>query len=221
MKNVLITGSTGMVGGLVLDNCLKRDDIKKVSSITRRKTGITHSKLTEIVHKDFTDYSDIQEHIKDIDVCIFCIGVYTGKVPAKQFREITVDYTKALAEALKANNPNLTFSFLSGQGADRKEKSRMMFARDKGAAENMLLNMGFEKTYIFRPGYIYPVTPRKEPNFSYTLTRFLYRLILSKIYPGMGISSDDLATVMVEISLEGGTKTTYENKDMRQYLDYT
>ena len=92
-----------------------------------------------------------------------------------------------------------------------------MFARDKGAAENIILDLVFEKTYIFRPGYIYPNTPRKEPNFSYKLMRLLYKPILSKIYPNIGISSEDLAEAMVEIGLIGGKKIIYENKDIRQH----
>ena len=137
MKNIIIIGATGMVGGLVLDHCLKRDGINKVTSITRRKTGVRHLKLLEIIHEDFTDYSKIMDHFKNKDICIYCLGVYTGKVPAQKFREITVDYTKAFAEALKSNSEKTTLSFLSGQGSDRKEQSRMMFSRDKGAAENL------------------------------------------------------------------------------------
>jgi len=42
----------------------------------------------------------------------------------------------------------------------------MAFARYKGEAEKALLAEGFSSAYIFRPAYIYPVEPRKEPNFS-------------------------------------------------------
>ena len=217
MKNVIITGITGMIGGLVLDNCLKRDDVNNITTITRRKTGINHPKLIEVIHDDFLDYSKIKEQMRNQDVCIYCLGVYSGQVSEKKFKMITVDYTKAFGEALKLNNEKTTFCFLSGQGADPKEKSRIMFARDKGTAENMVLNLGFEKTYIIRPGYIYPNTPRKEPNFSYRLMRLLYKPILSKIYPNIGISSEDLAEAMVEIGLNGGKKIIYENKDIRQH----
>lgn len=217
MQNIIITGITGMIGGLVLDNCLKRDDVNKITTITRRKTGINHPKLLEIIHNDFLDYSKIKEQMRNQDVCIYCLGVYSGQVPESKFRIITVDYTKAFCEALKLNNEKTTFCFLSGQGADSKEKSRIMFAREKGAAENIILALGFEKTFIFRPGYIYPNTPRKEPNFSYKLMRLLYKPILSKIYPNIGISSEDLAEAMVEIGLKGGKKIIYENKDIRQH----
>ena len=49
----------------------------------------------------------------------------------------------------------------------------MAFASYKGEAEKALLASGFP-VYIFRPAYIYPVEPRKEPNFSYRLLRAIY-----------------------------------------------
>jgi hypothetical protein len=93
----------------------------------------------------------------------------------------------------------------------------MAFARYKGAAETALLEMGFSRVHLFRPGYIYPVTSRKEPNLVYTITRFLYPL-LRKIYPNIGISSEDLAAAMVRTGLYGtGEKDNpvLENKDIR------
>jgi uncharacterized protein YbjT (DUF2867 family) len=218
MKNIIITGSSGMIGDLVLQNCLKRDDVGQVTSIVRRRSGITHPKLVEIIHGDYFDFSAIRKHLKNQDVCFYCIGVYTGQVPKDEFRKITVDFTRTFATVLKENSKKTAFCFLSGQGADQNEKSRMMFAKDKGAAENILLNLKFEQTYIFRPGYIYPTTPRKEPNFSYRLTRVLYKPVLSKIYPNIGVSSTDLAKVMVDIGLRGANKVIFENKDIREYL---
>ena len=81
-------------------------------------------------------------------------------------------------------------------------KSRMAFARYKGAAEKVLLKIGFPRVHIFRPGYIYPVTPRKEPNFSYRISRFLYP-VLRRVYPNIGIPSENLARAMVHTGLYG------------------
>ncbi len=123
-----------MVGSHVLAECLKREDVKKVTCITRRTSGIKNPRLIEVLHDDF------------------------------------LDYTKAFGEALRKFNDIMTFCFLSGQGADSSGKSKIQFARDKGIAENILLNLKFGKTYIFRPGYIYPVKPRKEPNLIYKIS---------------------------------------------------
>ena len=215
MKNVIITGATGMIGRAALERCLARSDVNRVTAIVRRPLGLSHEKLVEVVHKDFLDFSPISEHFENQDACLFCLGVYSGAVPKKQFREITVDYTRAFAATLKQYSPASTFCFLSGQGADRSERSLMMFARDKGAAENLLLEMGFSNTHCFRPGYIYPVEKRREPNLSYRVTRSLYRPFLSKIYPNIGIDSTQLADGMVEVALNGGGLETFENRDIK------
>lgn len=216
MKRILITGTNGMIGRLILDLCLQRTDVATVTSITRKLLGIAHPKLREVIHHDFMDLSVIRDHFSNQDLCFYCIGVYTGTVPRKEFRKITVDYTRVFAETLKQMSPEVVFCFLSGQGADRTEKSKLMFAQDKGIAENILEKLAFKQLIIVRPGYIYPVTPRKEPNFFYRLSRLLYKPILSKIYPNIGLTSLQLANAMVKLGWQGASQQVYENKEIRQ-----
>ncbi len=216
-KNVIITGGTGMVGLLVLKECLENDNISSVTSLVREKSNITHPKLKEVVIEDFCDYSNHGDLFRNKDIAYYCLGVYTGAVPRDEFRKITVDFTIAFADKLREQSPNAGFVFLSGAGADRAEKSRMMFAKDKGAAENYLLKKDFKALHIFRPGYIYPVTPRKEPNFSYILSRKLYP-ILKVFIPGSVIESVDLAHAMFSVGVNGGKMDTYENKDIRNLI---
>jgi uncharacterized protein YbjT (DUF2867 family) len=205
-----------MVGGYALQICLENPDVSLVTAIGRSRTGINDARLREIVVDDFTDYS-ATDALENQDAALFCLGVYTGAVPADLFRQITVDYTLAFAKSLHKASPQAAFCFLSGQGADQTEKSRMAFARYKGAAEKALLEIGFPRVHLFRPGYIYPVTPRKEPNLMYSVSRFLYPLV-RRIYPNIGISSEDLAAAMVRASLYGtgeNENPVLENKDIR------
>jgi uncharacterized protein YbjT (DUF2867 family) len=216
-KRVIITGATGMVGGCTLRICLEDPDVSLVTVIGRSPTGINDTRLREVVVDDFTDYSALADALENQDAALYCLGAYTGAVPDDLFRQITVDYTLAFATSLHRASPQAAFCFLSGQGADQAEKSRMAFARYKGAAETALLEMGFPRIHLFRPGYIYPVTPRKEPNLVYTITRFLYPL-LRRLYPNIGISSEDLAAAMVHAGLYGtgeNENPVLENKDIR------
>ena len=115
---VIIAGSTGMVGKLVLNNCLKYDKIIEVRSLVRKPTGLKHPKLTEIVIQNFEDYSEYSSLFRDINVAFFCIGVYTGEVPDELFKKITVYYAVEFAYALKRESPEATICLLSGAGAD-------------------------------------------------------------------------------------------------------
>ncbi|MEM8940957.1 MAG: NAD-dependent epimerase/dehydratase family protein, partial [Pseudomonadota bacterium] len=89
---VLLTGATGMIGGLVLDRCVASDQVNRVVSLTRRPSGHTSDKLMEVVISDFSDLDESASCFDDIDVVFYCLGVYTGTVDRDTFREITVDY---------------------------------------------------------------------------------------------------------------------------------
>ncbi|HSY80767.1 MAG TPA: hypothetical protein VK807_03355, partial [Gemmatimonadaceae bacterium] len=78
------------------------------------------------------------------------------------------------------------------------------------------LAMGFPHVYLFRPAYIYPVEPRKEPNVGYRLLRAIYPAFRI-VFPNQVIRADDLARVMVNVAVRGaGTRPgpVFENRDI-------
>jgi len=216
-KRLVIVGATGMVGGCALRYALESPAVESVTSIGRRKLGISHSKLTEILHADFADCSALATTLTGQDGAIFCLGTYTGVVTDADMRRITVDYTVEFARVLRASSPDAVFSFLSGNGADPTGQSRMAFARYKGEAEKALLAAGFPRVYIFRPAYIYPVEPRKEPNFSYRLLRWIYPAF-RVMFANLVIRSDDLARAMVNVAVQRTGEAqgfVFENRDIK------
>ncbi len=217
MKNVIIAGASGMIGGIVLKECLNSPQIETVTSIVRRPTGVSHPKLTELVHHNFANYGAIKEQFKNKDIAYFCIGVYTRAVSNADFKTITVDYTNAFATLLKELSPQATFCFLSGAGADQKEKSRMSFARFKGIAENHLLRLQFKQLYIFRPGYIYPVEKRAEPNMTYKLMRWIYPGVKS-LMTNSAVTSNELGRAIFLTGVNGADNIVLENKDIKKYV---
>ena len=56
---VILFGATGMVGQGVLRECLLDPGIESVLAVGRNPTREQQPKLREILHNDFTDYSDI------------------------------------------------------------------------------------------------------------------------------------------------------------------
>ena len=146
-KNLVIVGATGMVGGYALRYALEHPAVGRVTTIGRRKVGISHPKLNEVIHQDFANCSALAQVLSDQHAAIFCLGAYTGTVSDTELRTITVDYTIEFARVLHGNNPDAAFAFLSGSGADPTGRSRMSFARYKGEAENALLAKGFASVY--------------------------------------------------------------------------
>jgi uncharacterized protein YbjT (DUF2867 family) len=128
-----------------------------------------------------------------------------------------VDYTIEFARVLQGSSPNAVFSFLSGSGADQTGRSRIAFARYKGEAEKALISVGFPRVYMFRPAYIYPVEPRKEPNLSYRLLRGIYP-VFRVLFPNQVIPADDLARAMVDVAVREAAErggVVLENRDIR------
>ena len=219
-KRLVIVGATGMVGGYALRYALERKAVGSVTAIGRRRLGVSHPQLNEVLHRDFADCSALAAVLTGQDAAAFCLGAYTGAVSDAELRAITVDYTVEFARVLRASSPDASFSLLSGSGADQTGRSRMAFARYKGEAENALVSNGFPHLYIFRPAYIYPVEPRKEPNFSYRMMRAIYPAFRT-LFPNQVIRADDLARAMVELVVgETGVAPSmvFENRDIRALI---
>lgn len=214
--NILLTGATGMVGNLVLDQCLASAAVSKVFSISRRSSGRKDPKLEEILKQNFESWDEL-DGLPTIDAVIFCLGVYTGAVPKDTFKKITLDYPVGLGKKLLSLNPEARFVLLSGQGADRKEKSPFSFARFKGMAENQLAAIGFKQFNSLRPAYIYPVEEREEPNLTYKLTRKIYPLI-KQLGPKNSITSEELAEGMFKAATTDVPQTTLENHEILELI---
>jgi nucleoside-diphosphate-sugar epimerase len=156
MANVLITGSTGMIGKGVLLECLEDPDIKSVTLINRSPIDIQDEKINEVLLKDFEELETIQDQLGHLDACFHCMGVSAMGMSEEAYSKLTLDVTQKLADVCYAINPKMTFNYVSGTGTDSSEKGRIMWARVKGKAENYVLSKGFKKAYAFRPGFIIP-----------------------------------------------------------------
>src|SRR5712691_10166173 len=129
--NVVLFGASGMVGQGALRECLLAQDVSRVLSIGRSKTGQSHEKLREIAHADFTDYSAIQTDLAGYDACFFCLGISSAGMSEADYHRVIHDYALAAAQALLKANSQMTFIFVSGAGTHSTQKRRSMWARVK------------------------------------------------------------------------------------------
>ena len=158
----IITGATGMVGEGVLHECLLSPDVESVLVINRRPCGVSHSKLKEIIHKDFFDLSPIKDQLKHYNACYFCAGISSVGKKEDEYTRITYDLTMNFAKTLVELYPDMTFTYISGLGTDSTEKGKIMWARVKGKTENDLMKLPFKASYMFRPGFIQPTKSLKN-----------------------------------------------------------
>src|SRR5271154_6428497 len=145
---VILFGATGMVGQGVLRECLLDPEVKSVLSIGRGTTGQRDSKLQELVHDNFLDFSAIENELSGFDACFFCLGVSSAGMTEENYRRVTYDFTMAAARTLAKLNPGMTFIYISGAGTDSTGHGRTMWARVKGKTENDLLKLPFHAAYM-------------------------------------------------------------------------
>jgi uncharacterized protein YbjT (DUF2867 family) len=208
--NVIIFGATGMVGIEVWYQCINHSQIKRVVAVARRPTGVKHLKLEEIEHQNFLDYSALEPVFPDLDICLYCIGVYRGKVATAKFLEITCDYLAHLIDSIETMKQDITFCLFSAQGADPTERSPFLFAKAKGRAEKKLSCSKISRKFIFRPGFINPGIKQPRSRIPAWMVKPFYKLI-----PGIDVDSSALASVMVDVGLNGNEQAILENRDIR------
>lgn len=203
-----------MAGSEVIRQAIADDSITSVIALVRRPMEIQHPKITTVIHNDFLHYDAVKEWFKDCDACIWCLGISQLQVTKQQYGIITYDYAVAAAKIMLAMNPEVHFVFLSGNKADRTEKSKVLFARLKGKTENALLALGFKKLTIARPDAIWPKHKNKNAPLAYKLA-FPFFPLVERLTPAKIIGSVQLAKALLYLVKYPSEKHTYENTELR------
>lgn len=211
---LLITGATGLIGAEVVRQAIQDDSIDEIIVLLRNEPEIKNAKTTVVLHNNFSGYSGLEKFFKKADALIWCLGISQTQVSRKQYEIITYDYTLACARFCVSVNPAIRFVFVSGNGADRTEKSRTLFKKIKGKAENGLLNSGLTNLFIARPDAVRPKHKNKRAPFAYKLVYPLFPLV-EIVAPSKVIWSDVLARALINISKHGYEKDTLENMELR------
>ena len=215
--NVLILGATGMVGQGVLRECLRDDGVQRVVTLGRTRTGQAHAKLREIVHGDLLHLSAVEDQLRDLDACFYCLGASAAGLSEADYSGINYEITLAVAETLVRLDPDMTFVYVSGTGTDSTERGRVMWARVKGRTENALLRLPFKAAYMLRPGLIIPMYGVKSKTRLY---RVFYTVLgpllpaLKALFPRSVITTEHLGKVMLRLARSGYSKQVLEVGDL-------
>ena len=215
--NVLIFGSTGMIGQGVLRECLLDPGVQRVVVVNRRPGGKTDPKLREVIHRDLFDLTSIEHELRDIDACFFALGVTSIGLNEEQYSRITYDLTVSIAQTLVRLNPAMTFIFVSGASTDSTERGRVMWARVKGRAENAVLALPFRAAYTFRPGAIIPLHGIRSSTGLYKAIYAVFRPVLpivKRIAPTLVTTTEQMGRAMLKVTREGYPKRVLEMSDI-------
>jgi uncharacterized protein YbjT (DUF2867 family) len=215
--HVVLFGATGMIGQGVLRECLLDPDVQRVLTIGRSAMRVQHPKLQEIMHGDMWNYASIAGQLRGFDACFFCLGVTSAGMSEADYTRITYGITMAAAETLCRLNPEMTFVFVSGAGADSSEQGRLMWARVKGRTENAILKLPFKASYAFRPGVVQPMHSERSRTAAY---RVLYAMtkpllpLLRRVWPGQVLTTEQFGRAMLFVVRHGAPKRVLESSDI-------
>ena len=214
---VILFGATGMVGQGVLRECLLDPGIESVLAVGRNPLRERQPKLREILHNDFTDYSDIEPQLTGYDACFFCLGVSSVGMEAERYRHLTYDVTLAAAKTLLRLNPQMVFVYVTGRGTDSTEQGRLMWARVKGKTENDLLKLPFKAAYMFRPAGIQPLHGIKSKTAWYQAAYVVAApvlTLLNRVAPKYVTTTEQVGRAMIKVARDGYPKPVLESEDI-------
>jgi uncharacterized protein YbjT (DUF2867 family) len=159
MKCILFGGS-GEVGGAVVRELIKSDACSQLTMLGRRAVPAMQgeAKIEQIVVD--TSSSDFEEVVKEKaqghDVAISCIGIGSGtmSMSEEQMMEIEVNMLGKYARGCKAAGVEI-FELLTAVGIkETHANSRFKAFRVMGKKHKTVLEVGYEKLAVFKPGMI-------------------------------------------------------------------
>lgn len=211
---VILTGATGLVGEGVLLECLQNPAVSQVLLVSRKHYPLEHPKLKEALVQDFFHLDTVRDQLKGYDACFYCAGVSSNGMTEADYTYITYDTMLHFAGRLASMNPQMVFCHISGSGTDATGKSKMMWARVKGKAENAVLKLPFKQTYNLRPGAMKPSEGQRNVKSYYKIINALFPL-LRALFPGSTSTVRAVALAMINCVLQGYPTHTLEVKDIK------
>ena len=215
--DVLLFGATGMVGQGVLRACLEDPSVRRVVAVGRTPTGVPHAKLRDVVVPNVAELEAVEPELAGFDACLFCLGVSSAGMTEKMYTILTYDLTLDIARTVLRRSPGATFIYVSGQGTDSTGRGRSMWARVKGRTENALLQAGFPRAYMFRPGLIVPLDGIRSKTALYNAIYAVIRPLvpaLRRLFPAQVMTTDQLGRAMVAVARDGWARPVLEAPDI-------
>ena len=209
---VIITGATGMVGEGVLIECLENKQVIEILSLSRKSCGMTHPKLKECLIPDFMNIEQYAKELSGYDACFYCAGVSSIGMDEEKFTKITYDTTLHVAKTLSQLNPDMVFTFVTGQGTDSTEHGKIMWARVKGKTENALMQLPFKGQYNFRPGFMKHFKEQKNVKTILKVVSWFFPIL----FPKQSLTLQEVGRAMIQVVNKGYSKNVREIQDIKK-----
>ena len=198
MKTAIVFGSTGLIGGHLVNQLIQDNYYTKIKIFVRSQTSINNEKV-EVINIDFNNLGNHKTEITGDD-CFFCIGTTKQNSPDKNdYQKVELDIPKEIAQIAKANSVK-SFIFISSIYANPNSSGN--YVKFKGLVEEELKRLNFSKLGILRPSFL--MGKRKENRVGEKIGILTFSALspllfgpLKKMRP---ISSEIVAQAMIKIA---------------------
>ena len=212
MKTAIVFGSTGLIGGHLVNQLIQDNYYTKIKIFVRSQTSINNEKV-EVINIDFNNLGNHKTEITGDD-CFFCIGTTKQNSPNKNdYQKVELDIPKEIAQIAKANSVK-SFIFISSIYANPDSSGN--YVKFKGLVEEELKRLNFSKLGILRPSFL--MGKRKENRVGEKIGILTFNLLspllfgpFKKMRP---ISSEIVAKAMIKIANSNLEKTVFESNEI-------
>ncbi|WP_440928617.1 NAD(P)H-binding protein [Candidatus Pelagibacter sp.] len=212
MKTAIVFGSTGLIGGHLINQLIQDNYYTKIKIFVRSQTSINNEKVEVII----IDFNNLANHKTEItgDDCFFCIGTTKQNSPDKNdYQKVELDIPKEIAQIAKANSVK-SFIFISSIYANPNSSGN--YVKFKGLVEEELKRLNFSKLGILRPSFL--MGKRKENRVGEKIGIFAFSalspLLFGPFKKMRPISSENVAKAMIKIANSNLEKTVFESNEI-------
>jgi len=212
MKTAIVFGSTGLIGGHLVNLLIEDNYYTKVKVFVRSQTSINNEKV-EVINIDFNNLGNHKTEITGDD-CFFCIGTTKQNSPNRnEYQKVELDIPKEIGQIAKANSVK-SFIFISSIYANPNSSGN--YVKFKGLVEEELKKLNFSKLGILRPSFL--MGKRKENRVGEKIGILTFSVLspllfgpFKKMRP---ISSEIVAKAMIKIANSNLEKTVFESNEI-------
>ncbi|KAF4555188.1 Hypothetical protein D9617_3g022600 [Elsinoe fawcettii] len=208
---IIVTGSTGLIGGATLKRLLALKDVTSVVALSRRDVGVTDPKLETVILKDFHRYDDsVLKQLVGAEACIWALGRPTdgGDVHDDLTFAAADAFAATLLPQVQAEGKKFHFVYVSGHFVEPDQDRNLWFLgatrKLRGVVEHKIMDYnnkhsGWETT-IARPAAVTVGKP-----------------IYSPLLLGLWIPTDELAAALADVAAHGkAAAQRLSNDDLRK-----
>ncbi len=204
-RTALVAGATGLVGGFLLEALLSEPAWSTIVALTRGPLDLHHDRL-RTVQVDFERLEEATGRLVVNDV--FCsLGTTMRQAGSRDaFRRVDLDYVAALARVGRVAGAR---QFLLVSASSASPISPFFYSRIKAEAERSVMDSGYHRVVILRPGLL--LGPRRDnrpgERLAVRVIGTARRVLPRSLAAGLAHHARAVARVMVRLALDGGSGT--------------